>query len=58
MEELREDNIILIEIKVMLEEQLIVVWVWGDKVYELEKENLQLKLKFYDLELDWDIDKK
>ncbi|XP_033706602.1 protein Daple isoform X1 [Tursiops truncatus] len=58
MEELREDNIILIETKAMLEEQLTAARARGDKVHELEKENLQLKSKLHDLELDRDMDKK
>ncbi|KAM4852956.1 protein Daple [Thomomys bottae] len=58
MEELREDNIILIETKAMLEEQLTAARSRGDKVHELEKENLQLKSKLHDLELDRDTDKK
>ncbi|XP_074249572.1 protein Daple isoform X4 [Saimiri boliviensis] len=58
MEELREDNIILIETKAMLEEQLTAARARGDKVHELEKENLQLKSKLHDLELDRDADKK
>nr|AAH43115.1 Ccdc88c protein [Mus musculus]AAH63255.1 Ccdc88c protein [Mus musculus] len=58
MEELREDNIILIETKAMLEEQLTASRARSDKVHELEKENLQLKSKLHDLELDRDADKK
>uniref|UniRef100_A0A8C5K932 Coiled-coil domain containing 88C n=1 Tax=Jaculus jaculus TaxID=51337 RepID=A0A8C5K932_JACJA len=58
MEELREDNIILIETKAMLEEQLTTSRARSDKVHELEKENLQLKSKLHDLELDRDTDKK
>lgn len=50
-QELREDNIILIETKAMLEEQLSAARARGDKVHELEKENLQLKSKLHDLEL-------
>ncbi|XP_060119316.1 protein Daple isoform X2 [Heteronotia binoei] len=58
MEELREDNIILIETKAMLEEQLMVARARGDKLHEVEKENLQLKSKLHDIELDRDTDKK
>ncbi|XP_062974032.1 protein Daple [Elgaria multicarinata webbii] len=58
MEELREDNIILIETKTMLEEQLMIARARGDKLHELEKENLQLKSKLHDIELDRDTDKK
>ncbi|MBZ3882543.1 Protein Daple [Sciurus carolinensis] len=57
-QELREDNIILIETKAMLEEQLTAARARSDKVHELEKENLQLKSKLHDLELDRDTDKK
>uniref|UniRef100_W5N6J6 Coiled-coil domain containing 88C n=1 Tax=Lepisosteus oculatus TaxID=7918 RepID=W5N6J6_LEPOC len=58
MEELREDNITLIETKAMLEEQLAVARGRGDKLHELEKENLQLRSKLHDLEIDRDTDKK
>ncbi|XP_075282282.1 protein Daple isoform X7 [Opisthocomus hoazin] len=58
MEELREDNIVLIETKAMLEEQLTMARARGDKLHELEKENLQLKSKLHDVELDRDTDKK
>ncbi|XP_054017883.1 protein Daple [Dryobates pubescens] len=58
MEELREDNIVLIETKAMLEEQLTIARARGDKLHELEKENLQLKSKLHDVELDRDTDKK
>ncbi|KAJ7401708.1 Daple-like protein [Pitangus sulphuratus] len=50
-EELREDNIVLIETKAMLEEQLTLARARGDKLHELEKENLQLKSKLHDVEL-------
>ncbi|XP_056402946.1 protein Daple isoform X2 [Hyla sarda] len=52
MDELREDNLILIETKTLLEEQLEAARARTDKVHELEKENLQLKSKIHDLELD------
>ncbi|XP_060128252.1 protein Daple isoform X2 [Zootoca vivipara] len=58
MEELREDNIILMETKTMLEEQLMIARARGDKLHEAEKENLQLKSKLHDIELDRDTDKK
>ncbi|KAI1237654.1 hypothetical protein IHE44_0013737 [Lamprotornis superbus] len=57
-DELREDNIVLIETKAMLEEQLTMARARGDKLHELEKENLQLKSKLHDVELDRDTDKK
>ncbi|XP_063804655.1 protein Daple isoform X2 [Pseudophryne corroboree] len=52
MDELREDNLILIETKTMLEEQLSSARARTDKLHDLEKENLQLKSKIHDLELD------
>ncbi|XP_040188918.1 protein Daple isoform X2 [Rana temporaria] len=52
MDELREDNVILIETKTMLEEQLASARTRTDKLHELEKENLQLKSKIHDMELD------
>ncbi|XP_077123884.1 protein Daple isoform X1 [Ranitomeya variabilis] len=52
MDELREDNVILIETKALLEEQLEAARARTDKVHELEKDNLQLKSKIHDLELD------
>lgn len=58
MEELREDTITLTETKSILTQQLTVAWAQVDKHYELEKENLQLRSKFQDLELDQDVDKK
>ncbi|XP_067894646.1 protein Daple isoform X2 [Heterodontus francisci] len=58
MEELREDNIVLIETKTMLEEQLIIARARCDKLHDLEKENLQLKSKLQDIELDREADRK
>ncbi|XP_041070874.1 protein Daple [Carcharodon carcharias] len=58
MEELREDNIVLIETKTMLEEQLIIARARCDKLHDLEKENLQLKSKLQDLEMDREADRK
>ncbi|XP_066463651.1 protein Daple isoform X2 [Eleutherodactylus coqui] len=52
MDEVREDNLILIETKTLLEEQLEAARARTDKVHELEKENLQLKSKIHDQELD------
>lgn len=50
-QELREDNFTLIDTKSILEEQLTAARARVDKLYELEKENLQLKSKLHDLEL-------
>ncbi|XP_060685453.1 protein Daple isoform X1 [Hemiscyllium ocellatum] len=58
MEELREDNIVLIETKSMLEEQLIIARARCDKLHDLEKENLQLKSKLQDHEMDREADRK
>ncbi|XP_072350257.1 protein Daple isoform X3 [Scyliorhinus torazame] len=58
MEELREDNMVLIETKTMLEEQLIIARARCDKLHDLEKENLQLKSKLQDLEMDRETDRK
>uniref|UniRef100_A0AAY4B9Q4 HOOK N-terminal domain-containing protein n=1 Tax=Denticeps clupeoides TaxID=299321 RepID=A0AAY4B9Q4_9TELE len=57
-EELREDNVTLMETKCMLEEQLSASRGRCDKLHELEKENLQLRSKLHDVELDRDTDKR
>ncbi|XP_008319593.1 girdin isoform X3 [Cynoglossus semilaevis] len=58
VEELKEDNQILLETKTMLEEQLDATRTRSDKLHLLEKENLQLKSKLNDLEMDRDLDRK
>ncbi|XP_051722992.1 protein Daple [Ctenopharyngodon idella] len=58
IEELREDNVTLLETKSMLEEQLTGARGRCDKLHELEKENLQLRSKLHDMEIDRDSDKK
>ncbi|XP_069771986.1 protein Daple isoform X3 [Narcine bancroftii] len=58
MEELREDNMVLIETKTILEEQLVIARARCDKLHDLEKENLQLKSKLQDLETDREADRK
>ncbi|XP_039598269.1 protein Daple isoform X1 [Polypterus senegalus] len=58
MEEVRDDNVTLLETKAMLEEQLTLTRSRCDKLHELEKENLQLRSKLHDLEIDRDTDKK
>ncbi|XP_053538914.1 protein Daple isoform X2 [Ictalurus punctatus] len=58
MEELREDNMTLVETKAMLEEQLGTARGRCDKLHELEKENLHLRSKLHDMEIDRDSDKK
>ncbi|XP_062862903.1 protein Daple [Trichomycterus rosablanca] len=58
VEELREDNLTLLETKTMLEEQLSTARGRCDKLHELEKENLHLRSKLHDMEIDRDSDKK
>ncbi|XP_069000451.1 girdin isoform X1 [Embiotoca jacksoni] len=58
VEELKEDNQILLETKTMLEEQLDGTRTRSDKLHLLEKENLQLKSKMHDLEMERDMDRK
>ncbi|XP_066530867.1 protein Daple [Hoplias malabaricus] len=58
VEELREDNMTLLETKAMLEEQLSTARGRCDKLHELEKENLHLRSKLHDMEIDRDSDKK
>ncbi|XP_047206844.1 girdin isoform X4 [Girardinichthys multiradiatus] len=58
VEELKEDNQILLETKTMLEEQLDSTRTRSDKLHLLEKENLQLKSKIHDLEMERDLDRK
>ncbi|XP_026141716.1 protein Daple isoform X1 [Carassius auratus] len=58
IEELREDNMTLLETKSMLEGQLAGARGRCDKLHELEKENLQLRSKLHDMEIDRDSDKK
>ncbi|XP_025753186.1 girdin isoform X4 [Oreochromis niloticus] len=58
VEELKEDNQILLETKTMLEEQLDTSRTRSDKLHLLEKENLQIKSKIHDLEMERDMDRK
>ncbi|XP_036397602.1 protein Daple isoform X2 [Megalops cyprinoides] len=58
VEELREDNLTLMETKALLEEQLSGARGRCDKLHELEKENLQLRSKLHDMEMERDADKK
>ncbi|KAG7465787.1 hypothetical protein MATL_G00157300 [Megalops atlanticus] len=58
VEELREDNVTLMETKALLEEQLSGARGRCDKLHELEKENLQLRSKLHDMEMERDADKK
>uniref|UniRef100_A0AAQ4QY82 Coiled-coil domain containing 88C n=1 Tax=Gasterosteus aculeatus aculeatus TaxID=481459 RepID=A0AAQ4QY82_GASAC len=54
MEELREDNLTLMETKVLLEEQLSASRGRCDKLHTLEKDNLLLRAKIHDLEMERD----
>lgn len=51
LQELRGDNATLLETKALLEEQLMVARSRCDRLYELEKENLQLRSKLHDMEM-------
>ncbi|XP_078413080.1 girdin isoform X9 [Cetorhinus maximus] len=57
-EELKEDNKILLETKIMLEDQLEGARARCDKLHEFEKENLQLLAKLHDMEMVRDTDRK
>ncbi|XP_072363939.1 girdin-like isoform X6 [Scyliorhinus torazame] len=57
-EELKEDNKILLETKIMLEDQLEGARARCDKLHEFEKENLQLVAKLHDMEMVRDTDRK
>lgn len=52
VEELREDNLTLMETKVLLEEQLSASRGRCDKLHTLEKDNLLLRAKLNDLEME------
>ncbi|XP_061891096.1 protein Daple-like [Entelurus aequoreus] len=52
MEELREDNLTLLETKMLLEEQLAASRGRCDKVHTLEKDNLLLQAKIHHLEME------
>ncbi|XP_070697948.1 protein Daple isoform X2 [Pempheris klunzingeri] len=54
VEELREDNLTLMETKVLLEEQLSASRGRCDKLHTLEKDNLLLRAKIHDLEMERD----
>ncbi|KAK7904468.1 hypothetical protein WMY93_017075 [Mugilogobius chulae] len=52
VEELRDDNLTLMETKVLLEEQLSASRGRCDKLHTLEKDNLLLRAKINDLEME------
>ena len=51
LQELREDNVTLMETKVLLEEQLSASRGRCDRLHTLEKDNLLLRAKLQDLEM-------
>uniref|UniRef100_A0A3P8WEJ2 Coiled-coil domain containing 88C n=1 Tax=Cynoglossus semilaevis TaxID=244447 RepID=A0A3P8WEJ2_CYNSE len=51
-EELREDNVTLMETKMLLEEQLSASRGRFEKLHTLEKDNLLLRAKIHDLEME------
>lgn len=51
IQELREDNLTLMETKVLLEEQLSASRARCDKLHVVEKDNLLLRAKIQDLEM-------
>uniref|UniRef100_A0A3Q3ENP7 Coiled-coil domain containing 88C n=1 Tax=Labrus bergylta TaxID=56723 RepID=A0A3Q3ENP7_9LABR len=58
VEELREDNMTLMETKVLLEEQLTASRGRCDKLHTLEKDNLLLRAKIHDLEMERDNERR
>uniref|UniRef100_A0A8C3L6Y4 Coiled-coil domain containing 88A n=1 Tax=Chrysolophus pictus TaxID=9089 RepID=A0A8C3L6Y4_CHRPC len=58
MEELMEDNQVMLETKRMFEDQVKALQSRSDKLHVVEKENLQLKAKLHEMELERDMDRK
>ncbi|KAM9842995.1 protein Daple [Aulostomus maculatus] len=58
VEELREDNLTLMETKVLLEEQLSASRGRCEKLHTLEKDNLLLRAKIHDLEMERDNERR
>uniref|UniRef100_A0A3Q3JV96 Coiled-coil domain containing 88C n=1 Tax=Monopterus albus TaxID=43700 RepID=A0A3Q3JV96_MONAL len=58
IQELREDNLTLMETKVLLEEQLLASRGRCDKLHMLEKDNLLLRAKIHDLEMERDNERR
>lgn len=58
VEELKEDNQVLLETKSVLEDQLQSARARADKHHELEKENLQLKNKIHDMEMERELERR
>ncbi|XP_056152507.1 protein Daple isoform X2 [Lampris incognitus] len=58
VEELREDNLTLMETKALLEEQLSALRGRCDKLHTLEKDSLLLRAKVQDLEMERDSERR
>ncbi|XP_048791153.1 girdin isoform X5 [Lagopus muta] len=58
MEELMEDNQVMLETKRMFEDQIKTLQFRSDKLHVVEKENLQLKAKLHEMELERDMDRR
>ncbi|XP_052532512.1 girdin isoform X10 [Tympanuchus pallidicinctus] len=58
MEELMEDNQVMLETKRMFEDQIKTLQFRSDKLHVVEKENLQLKAKLHEMELEHDMDRR
>ncbi|KAM7376783.1 hypothetical protein PAMP_006490 [Pampus punctatissimus] len=58
VEELREDNLTLMETKELLEDQLSASRGRCDKLHTLEKDNLLLRAKIHDLEMERDNERR
>ncbi|XP_040916460.1 protein Daple isoform X1 [Toxotes jaculatrix] len=58
VEELREDNLTLMETKMLLEEQLSASRGRFEKLHTLEKDNLLLRAKIHDLEMERDNERR
>ncbi|XP_072189776.1 girdin isoform X3 [Excalfactoria chinensis] len=58
VEELMEDNQVMLETKRMFEDQVKALQCRSDKLHVVEKENLQLKAKLHEMEMERDMDRK
>ncbi|XP_004940161.1 girdin isoform X8 [Gallus gallus] len=58
VEELMEDNQVMLETKRMFEDQVKTLQCRSDKLHVVEKENLQLKAKLHEMEMERDMDRK
>ncbi|CAL8285050.1 unnamed protein product [Lota lota] len=58
VEELREDNLTLMETKVLLEDQLSASRGRSEKLHAVEKDNLLLRAKIHDVEMERDSERR